>query len=166
VICDKNVLKSLCAHIYLLSSSQVQLSTNFQCIMTTKTTLNCVKSLLNHEMKFSDILVSNPTVSMRTLCSPRLKLRKHVACHTETSNTSSEDWFNWFYKTESPTEIAGQIKHVRSRTSHKHWRRFQKPFSPNLCCNLFIHNLTIIDLSTFLLACLHPVLLTKSVAKQ
>ena len=123
--------------------------------MTTKTTLNCVKYLLNHGMKFSDILASNPTVSMRTLCSPRLTLGKHVACHTETSNTSSVDWFNWFYKTESPTEIAGQIKHIRFRTSHKHWRRFQKSFSPNLYCNLFIHNLTIIDQATlFILTCL------------
>ena len=60
--------------------------------MTTKTTINCVKYLLNQGMNISDILVSNPTVSMRTLCLPRLKIGKYVACQAETSNTSSEDW--------------------------------------------------------------------------
>jgi len=41
----------------------------------------------------SDILVSTPTVSVRKLCSPRLLLGKHVACQTEISHTSPEDWF-------------------------------------------------------------------------
>jgi len=34
--------------------------------MTTRTTINCVKYLLNQGMNISDILVSNPTVPVRT----------------------------------------------------------------------------------------------------
>jgi len=41
-------------------------------------------------MNISDILVSNPTVLMRTLCLTRFKLRRDVACQTDTSNTNSE----------------------------------------------------------------------------
>jgi len=61
--------------------------------MTTNATTNCVKYLLHQGMHFSETLMSNPTVSVRKWCSPRLKFGKHVACQTEISHTSSEDWF-------------------------------------------------------------------------
>ena len=61
--------------------------------MATNATTNCVKYLLHQGMNFSEILVSNPTVSVRNLCSSRLKLWKHVACQTEISHINSEDWF-------------------------------------------------------------------------
>ena len=78
----------ICSHFFRYNVVQ-----NFKCKMTTNATTNCVKYLLNRGTNFSDILVSNPTVSVRKLCSPLLKIGKHVACQTELSNISSEDWF-------------------------------------------------------------------------
>jgi len=144
---------------------------NFKRKMTTNGTTNCVKYLLHQGMHFFETPMSNPTVSVRKLCSPRLKFGKHVACQTEISHTSSEDWFaelwdelhlpitdldtflseiiqdltNCFYKSESPTEIVGQIKCVKSRTFHKLLRQSQISCSPNLCCKLFTYILTIIE---------------------
>jgi len=78
----------ICPHFF-----RYNVAHNFKCKMTTNATTNCVKYLLHRGMNFSDILVSNPTVSVRKLCSPRPKLGKHAACQTEMSHTSSEDWF-------------------------------------------------------------------------
>jgi len=44
--------------------------------MTTTATINCVKHLLNQGMNISDILVSTPTVPMRTLCLTRFQIGK------------------------------------------------------------------------------------------
>jgi len=78
----------ICPHFF-----RYNVAHNFKCKMTTNATTNCVKYLLHRGMNFSDILVLNPTVSVRKLCSPRPKLGKHAACQTEMSHTSSEDWF-------------------------------------------------------------------------
>ena len=72
--------------------------------MTTVATENCATYLVTHGMNISDILVSKPTVPMRTLCLTSFKIGKDVACQTDTSNTSSEDWFEEFLEEMNFTE--------------------------------------------------------------
>jgi len=61
--------------------------------MTTKATINCVEHLWRQGVNLSDIRVSTPTVSLRKMCSPLLKIGKDVACQTEISHTTTEDLF-------------------------------------------------------------------------
>ena len=72
--------------------------------MTTVATENCVTYLATQGMNISDILVSKPTVPMRSLCLTNFKIGKDVACQTDTSNTSSEDWFEEFLEEMDLTE--------------------------------------------------------------
>jgi len=55
-------------------------------------------------MHISDIVVSKPTVPMRTLCLTSFKIGKDAACQTDTSNTNSEDWFEEFLEEMDLTE--------------------------------------------------------------
>jgi len=61
--------------------------------MTTNATINCVEYLWRQGVKFSDIRISIPTVSLRKIHSSLLKIGKDVACQTDTSHTTTEDFF-------------------------------------------------------------------------
>ena len=72
--------------------------------MTSIATENCVAYLVIQGINISDIVISKPTVPMRTLCLTSFKIGKDVDCQTDTSNTSSEDWFEEFLEEMDLTE--------------------------------------------------------------